>query len=103
MKVKTDRGGTGRAMPELVGGEALDRGLDVFADLLQCVRGRLEVGLNARERAAEPDFGDGVHWWKVARDHVGVVGVRLTFSPAAPSRSSSSPAPSPRNAFRSTD
>jgi len=58
------RGATG-AMPQLVGGEALDDGLDVFADLLQGVRGGLEVRLGAGHRAAEPDFGNSVHARKI--------------------------------------
>jgi hypothetical protein len=63
--MKPDGGGATGAMPELVGGEVLDDGLDVLADLLQGVRGGLEIGLDAGHRTAQPDFGNGVHDGKI--------------------------------------
>ena len=61
MEVKADRGSTTGAMPELVVGEPLHRRLDVFPHLLQGVSGRLEIGLDTGDRAAEPDFGNRFH------------------------------------------
>ena len=49
------------APPQLFVREVRDHGRHVFADLLQGVRGRLQVRLDAGHRSAQPDFGDVFH------------------------------------------